>query len=80
MEAGIRKLAIELIAALASEGRGEFLDAVGEPLPVTVFMKMMGMPLERLDEFRSWMSDMASTDDWRSAPRPSPMSTRRWAS
>jgi cytochrome P450 len=60
MEAGVRELARDLIASLAPRGRGEFLDAVGEPLPVTVFMKMMGMPLERLAEFRGWMNDMAS--------------------
>ena len=62
LEASIRELAVGLIDALAKKGRGEFLDAVGEPLPVVVFMRMMGMPLERLHEFRSWMNDMASPD------------------
>jgi cytochrome P450 len=60
LEANIRKLAVGLIEELAKKGRGEFLEAVGEPLPVVVFMTMMGMPLERLHEFRSWMNDMAS--------------------
>jgi cytochrome P450 len=63
MEAGIRALAIELITSLAPLGRGEFLNAVAEPLPVTVFMNMMGMPLSRLNEFRGWMSDMVSADN-----------------
>jgi cytochrome P450 len=63
MEAGIRALAVDLITSLAPLGRGEFLGAVAEPLPVTVFMKMMGMPLSRLGEFRRWMSNMMSFDD-----------------
>jgi cytochrome P450 len=63
MEAGIRALAADLINSLAPLGRGEFLHAVAEPLPVTVFMKMMGMPLSRLAEFRSWMSNMMSTEN-----------------
>jgi cytochrome P450 len=67
MEAGIRALAVDLITSLAPLGRGEFLNAVAEPLPVTVFMKMMGMPLSRLSEFRSWMNNMMSTDNARRA-------------
>jgi len=63
LEAGIRALAADLITSLAPRGRGEFLNAVAEPLPVTVFMKMMGMPLSRLNEFRGWMSNMMSFDD-----------------
>jgi len=63
LEAGIRLLATDLIESLAPHGRGEFLKAVGEPLPVTVFMKMMGMPLSRLAEFRGWMNSMMSFDD-----------------
>lgn len=60
MEGWIRELAVKLIDALAPKGRGEFLAEVGEPMPVTVFMRMMGMPLERLHEFRSWMHAIAS--------------------
>ncbi len=69
MEQGIRDLAVRLIEALKPKGRAEFLEAVGEPIPVTVFMKMMGMPLERLAEFRSWMHGISSSDD----------DTRNWA-
>ena len=63
----VRDLARPLIARLKSQNRAEFLDAIAEPLPVTVFLKMMGMPLGRLAEFRSWMSDMASKDNARRA-------------
>jgi len=67
MEAGIRSLARGLIEAVVPNGRCEFIDAIGEPLPVTVFMNMMGMPLERMTEFREWMFDMASDDNARRA-------------
>ena len=67
MEAGIRALATDLITTLAPLGRGEFLHAVAEPLPVTVFMKMMGMPVSRLAEFRGWMGNMMSIDNGKRA-------------
>jgi cytochrome P450 len=67
MEAGIRALATDLITTLAPVGRGEFLKAVAEPLPVTVFMKMMGMPVSRLAEFRGWMGNMMSIDNGKRA-------------
>jgi cytochrome P450 len=60
MESWVRELAVDLITGLAPKGRGEFLAAVGEPMPVTVFMRMMGLPLERLAEFRRWMHAIAS--------------------
>jgi cytochrome P450 len=67
MEAGIRDLAISLIEDLRPRGQAEFLEAVAEPLPVVVFMRMMGMPLERLGEFRSWMHDITLNDNARRA-------------
>jgi cytochrome P450 len=65
METGIRRFASDLIADVATRGQCEFIDAVGEPLPVTVFMTMMGMPLERMTEFREWMFDISSEDNVR---------------
>jgi cytochrome P450 len=49
----IRDLAKELIARVAADGRCEFMSAIAEPLPVQVFLKMMGLPLERLAEYRT---------------------------
>lgn len=48
----IRALADTLIDQVAGQGRCDFLEAVAEPLPVQVFLKMMGLPLERSAEFR----------------------------
>lgn len=45
-------LANELIDAVAGQQACDFIPAVAEQLPVRVFLKMMGLPLERLAEFR----------------------------
>jgi len=49
----IRALAKELIADIAGRGECEFMSAVAEPLPVQVFLKMLGMPLDKLPEYRA---------------------------
>jgi cytochrome P450 len=48
----IRALADELIDRVIDQGHCDFIPAIAEPLPVTVFLKMMGLPPERLPEFR----------------------------
>jgi cytochrome P450 len=48
----IQALATELIDKVASSGRCEFVSDVSEPLPVIVFMKMLGLPLELLAPLR----------------------------
>jgi len=48
----IRELAGRLIAAVADKGACDFIAAIAEPLPVLVFLRMMGLPTERLAEFR----------------------------
>ncbi|MBP6724942.1 MAG: cytochrome P450 [Halioglobus sp.] len=48
----IRALAGELIDAVVDQGQCEFMKAVAEPLPVQVFLKMLGLPLEKLPEYR----------------------------
>lgn len=49
----IRVLAGELIDEMVADGRCEFMAAIAEPLPVQVFLKMLGLPLERLPEYRA---------------------------
>ena len=53
LEGHIRELAIRLIDKIAGDGRCDFVAAVAEPMPVMIFMELMGMPLERLHEFRA---------------------------
>lgn len=49
----IRALADALIDKVVDRGHCDFIPAIAEPLPVTIFLKMMGLPAERLDEFRA---------------------------
>ena len=49
----IRALARELINAARPAGHCEFMAAIAEPLPVQVFLKMLGLPLERHVEYRN---------------------------
>ena len=67
MEDGIRSFTNELIDVFEAEGRCEFVKAIAEPLPIKIFMRIMGMPLDRLREFRNWILDMLSSDDDRRA-------------
>jgi cytochrome P450 len=53
LEDSIRALARQLIAGIADKGRCEFMTAVAEPLPVQVFLKMLGLPLERMPQYRA---------------------------
>lgn len=48
----IRELAGELIDAVKEQGHCDFIPAIAEPLPVRVFLRMMGLPESRLGEFR----------------------------
>jgi cytochrome P450 len=48
----VRALANELIDAIIEQGHCDFIPDIAEPLPVKVFLKMMGLPLERAAEFR----------------------------
>ena len=61
---GIRALARELIARIAPLGRCEFMSTVAEPMPVQVFLKMLGLPLERQAEYRALVKEhLASIAD-----------------
>ena len=49
----IRDLAAELIDKVVDQGHCEFMAAVAEPLPVQVFLKMLGLPVEKQAEYRA---------------------------
>jgi len=65
LEGDIRAFAIELIERVAADDACDFVEAIAEPLPVIIFMKMMGMDTSRLREFRGWVYDMLSSSDER---------------
>ncbi len=51
LEDRTRSLVRTLIDAVADHGRGNFHQAVAEPLPTTVFLQLLGLPVSRRDEF-----------------------------
>ncbi|WP_344887592.1 cytochrome P450 [Actinomadura meridiana] len=54
----IRRLAGELVAALADKGGGDLLAEVAEPLPVNVIAEMLGVPVEDRHLLRPWSADI----------------------
>jgi cytochrome P450 len=63
----VRALADSLIDQVIDQGHCDFIPAVAEPLPVQVFLKMLGLPIERMAEFRGlvheFMAPMSSPLD-----------------
>jgi cytochrome P450 len=62
LEKNIRAFAVELIEAVKDRGRCDFLDMVAEPLPIFIFMKLMGFDTARYREFREWAVAMSQPD------------------
>ncbi len=62
----IQQWADRLIGAVKTDGQCEFVEAVGSRFPVSVFMEMLGLPLDRFDEFRALVNEnfeLAGTPD-----------------
>jgi len=51
LEPRTRALVRDLVAKVADQGACDFHKAVAEPLPSTVFLEILGLPVERVDEF-----------------------------
>jgi cytochrome P450 len=54
----IRKRANDLIDSVIDKGGCEFATAFGRPLPVSVFLDIMGLPQDMRDTFVSWAMDL----------------------
>ena len=55
LEKDIRQLANDLIDKFIDRGECEFASEFARPLPVTVFLKFMGLPLEMTETFVKWV-------------------------
>jgi len=53
LEASVRVRAEELIGAVADKRQCDFVSDVAVPMPITIFMELMGLPLEWFPEFRA---------------------------
>ncbi len=57
LKGSIRELAISLIEEMKAKGTADFVADVAEPLPVQVFLKMFGLPLERQAAYRALVKE-----------------------
>jgi len=57
LKISIRELAVSLIETMKPSGKADFVEAVAEPLPVQVFLKMFGLPLERQAAYRALVKE-----------------------
>jgi cytochrome P450 len=62
----IRTLANQLIDDVIGRGGCDFMVDIAEPLPVRVFLKLLGLPLDRQDEYRALVKEHLSD------PEPDP--------
>jgi cytochrome P450 len=60
MEPKIRDWAHRLIAKVVDEGECDFADSISTVFPVSIFMEFMGLPLDRLQEYRAWVVEYFS--------------------
>lgn len=60
----IRELTNERIDRVKARGHCEFMSEIAEVIPVQVFLKLLGLPLERMDEYRALVKEtlLGSTD------------------
>jgi len=59
----VRRIAIDLIDAIAPQKTCEFIGAVAEPLPIIVFMKLVGIPDHYFRDLRNWVVDLLNEAD-----------------
>ena len=53
-EPGVAELVNEMIDRFAGRGEVDFHEEFAVPLPCTVFLQLLGLPLEDLDQFLEW--------------------------
>ncbi|MGV9867753.1 cytochrome P450 [Rhodococcus koreensis] len=54
----VRRRAIELIDAIADRGSCEFMADFAFQYPTSIFLELMGLPIEHLDHFMEWEHDI----------------------
>ena len=63
LEGLIRQRARDLLDQFAGTGECEFTTAFGRPLPVSVFLDIMGLPQDMRDTFVQWAVDLLHSQD-----------------
>ncbi len=63
LEERIRQRARDLLDEFADKGECEYTTAFGRPLPVSVFLDIMGLPQDMRDTFVEWAVDLLHAPD-----------------
>jgi len=63
LENSIRRLTNELIDEFIDKGECEFTEQFGRPLPVSVFLDLMGLPQDMRDTFVKWAMGLLHSQD-----------------
>lgn len=63
LEGLIRQRANDLIDQFIDKGACEFTEEFGRPLPVSVFLDIMGLPQDMRDTFVSWAMELLHSND-----------------
>lgn len=58
MESTVRQRAIEIIDDLVDRGSCDFMADFAQRFPTTIFLEMIGLPVDELDQFLSWEHDI----------------------
>jgi cytochrome P450 len=61
MRPHIQRLLDDLLDPVQNDGRMDVMQAVAYPLPATVIMEMLGLPLERRPQFKRWSDEVFAT-------------------
>jgi cytochrome P450 len=69
LEDRIRALTNELIDRVIDDGGCEFARDIGRPLPVGIFLDIMGLPRDMMDTFVGWAMDLLHAQDRAAAGR-----------
>lgn len=63
MAADVRARAIDLIDPIVNRGGCEFMEAYGRPFPVSIFLKLMGLPQDQMPLFLQWENELLHSPD-----------------
>lgn len=58
MESTVRQRAIELIDGIAERGSCDFMADFATRFPTTIFLDLMGLPVDELDQYLEWEHDI----------------------
>lgn len=59
----VRKVCRELIATFEDKGGCDFIEEFAVPFPSYIFLDLMGMPREKLNDFIAWQNDLMRAPD-----------------